>query len=144
VLEETYKTNADTLIRLRELAKAGKMTDEVRKRVEEIFVKVSLPKTTPAGLDVGRDLKTDYIQQVKAETISSFAIETAISELEWFSQGGADRNTLIDKFHMISALPYMDEIVSNDNFFHKMYHAAQKTGDVRAKLIGNAEFLGRF
>jgi hypothetical protein len=144
VLEQTYKTNADTLIRLRELVKAGKITEEVRNRVNEILVKVSLPKTTPAGLDIGRDVKIDYVRQVKADTISSFAIETAISEHEWVSQGGEDGNTLIDKFHMISALPYVDEIVSKDKFFHKIYPVALKTGHVKAKLLSNDEFLKRF
>jgi hypothetical protein len=53
--------------------------------------------------------------------LPTIAIETAISEYEWVSVGGADRNTLIDKFHLISALPYVDEIVSNDKFFHEIY-----------------------
>ncbi len=144
VLEASYKSSAESLIRLRELVKAGKVTDEIRKRVDEILVKLSLPKTTPAGLDVGHDLKIDYVQQVKIETISSLAIETAISEHEWVSQGGADRNTLIDKFHLISALPYVDEIVSDDEFFHEIYPAAKKTGHVRAKLLHNIEFLSHF
>jgi hypothetical protein len=144
VLEEAYKTNADTLIRLRGLVKAEKITEEIRNRVNEIFVRLSLPKTTPAGLDVGRGLKIDYIQQVRAETIPSFAIETAISEHEWVSQGGEDGNTLIDKTHMISALPYVDEIISKDKFFYRIYPATLKTGHVRAKLLNNDEFLARF
>jgi hypothetical protein len=144
VLEETYKKGVDTLLRLREIAKEGKLTDEMRRRVDEIFVTASLPKVTPAGLEVGRDVKLDYVRQVKIETLPTFAIETAISEHEWVSQGGADRNTLIDKFHLISALPYVDVIVSNDKFFHEIYPWAQKTGYVKAKLVGNDEFLNGF
>ena len=30
----------------------------------------------------------------------------------------------------------MDEIVSEDKFFHKLYPIAEKTGHVRAKLLG--------
>lgn len=144
ILEESYKSSVDSLIRLRELVKAGKVTDEIRRRVDEILVKLSLPRTTPAGLDVGHDVRIDYVQQVRIETISSLAIETAISEHEWVSQGGADRNTLIDKFHLISALPYVDEIISSDKFFHEIYPAASKTGHVKANLVDNDEFLGRF
>jgi hypothetical protein len=144
VLEQSYATNAESLIRLRELVKAGKINDEIRNRVNEILLKISLPKTTPAGLHTGRDLKIDYIREAKTETIPSFAIETAISEQEWSSQGGVDRNTLIDKFHLILALPYVDEIVSRDNFFYKAYRAAVKTGHVRAKLLSNDEFFKRF
>lgn len=144
VLEETYKRNAETLPRLRELTKQGKLTAEIRRRVDELLVTGSLPKSTPAGLDVGRETRMEYVQQAKVENIPSFAIEAAISEHEWASQGGADRNTLIDKFHLISGLPCVDEIVSNDKFFHKIYPVALKTGHVRAKLIGNAELLKRF
>ncbi|SRR6266403_1232994 len=143
-LEEVYKKNADTLSQLRELMKQGKLTGEIRRRVDELLVIGSMPKSTPAGLDVGREAKMEYVQQVKVETIPSLAIEAAISAHEWVSHGGADRNTLIDKFHLISALPCVDEIVSDDKFFHKIYPVALKTGHVRAKLIGSAEFLKRF
>ena len=55
-----------------------------------------------------------------------------------------DANSLIDKFHLIPALQYVDEIVSDDNFLHRLYPVAEKTGYVRAKLIRFAEFLKRF
>jgi len=142
-LDQAYIDNANSLIRLRELVKAGRVTEEIRRRVDEIMVGASLPTTTPAGLDVGRQLRADYIKQVKVVEIPSLAIETAISEHEWALQGGADRNTLIDKFHLISALPYVDEIISNDKFFAGIYPAAQKAGFVRAKLLNNDELLRR-
>ena len=47
----------------------------------------------------------------------------------------ADRNTLIDKFHLITALPYVDEIVSDDHFFHKICPVAQKAGYVRSAHV---------
>jgi hypothetical protein len=144
VLEEAYKKNEETLPRLREFTKQGKMTDEFRRRVDELLVTISLPKCTPAGLVVGREAKAEYIQQMNIASISSIAVETAISEHEWVSKEGTDRNTLIDKFHLISALPHVDEIISNDKFFHEMYPLAQKTGFVKAKLLGNDEFLSRF
>jgi hypothetical protein len=112
--------------------------------VREILVTASLPETTPAGLHVGRELKIDYARRAKIDSVPTLAIESAISEHEWVSQGGADRNTLIDKFHLISALPYVDEIVSDAKFFHKIYPIAQSSGHVRAKLLSNAEFLDRF
>ncbi len=57
---------------------------------------------------------------------------------------GVDRNTLIDKFHLISALPYVDEVITNDKFFYKVFPAAQNTGHVKAKVVRNEEFLKRF
>ncbi|MHB8487394.1 MAG: hypothetical protein ACYDCM_16900 [Candidatus Acidiferrales bacterium] len=144
IIEEVYKKNASTLPRLRELRKQGKLTDKVRRRVDELLIMGLLPKQTPAGLHVAQATKAEYAKQAKIEAIPSLAIESAISEHEWASQGGTDRNTLIDKFHLISALPYVNEIVSNDKFFHKVYPVAQKTGHVKARLIGNADFLRCF
>lgn len=144
VIDAEYEKHAKALVGLRELTKAGKITDALTQRVSEILFKMALPRTTPAGLTMGRSVFIDYIQQVKPETIPSFAIETAISQHEWATQGGLDGNTLIDKFHLISALSYVDEIVSNDSFFHRLYPEVRKTGHVRAILLGNAEFINRF
>jgi hypothetical protein len=102
----------------------------------------SMPKKTPAGLEIGREAKMEYVQRAMVEDIPSFA--AAISAHEWVSTGGTDRNTLIDKFHLISALPCVDEIISDDKFFRNLYPVAVKTGHVRAKLLGNKEFLNRF
>jgi hypothetical protein len=44
-------------ISLRELTKQGKLTEEIRRRIDELLVKGSLPKSTPAGLDIGREAK---------------------------------------------------------------------------------------
>jgi hypothetical protein len=145
-LKESYEKNVDDLLRLREIVKAGLLTDEVRKRTDEILVRHSLPKTTPAGLDVGRELRMDYVLQTNISSLPTLAIEAAISENEWTGRavGEADRNTLIDKFHLISALPYVDEIVSTDPFFHGIYSVTKATGHVRAVLLKNDEFLGRF
>lgn len=145
-LEEAYQRNADSLIGLRAAVKAGKLTDEVRRRTDEILAKLSIPNKTPAGLDYGRTVKIDYIRQFRAEDSPSMAIETAISEKEWGPDaiGDVDRNTFIDKVHLISALPLVDEMVSKDKFFSDIYPAAQASGHVKAKLIKNEEFLARF
>ena len=50
----------------------------------------------------------------------------------------------VDKFHLIAALPYVDEIVTGDKLFRKIHPVAVKTGHVRALLIGNDDFLNRF
>ncbi len=145
-LEDAYQKSADALIWLREAVKAGRLTEEIRRRTDETLAKISVPRTTPAGLDYGRDVKIDYIRQFKGKTIPSIAIETAISEHEWGAEavGKPDRNTFIDKVHLISALPYVDEIISNDKFFLQIYPVAQTSGYVRARLVGNDEFLSRF
>ena len=110
------------------------------------MVGACLPATTPAGLTVGPFLKAEYVRQVQIQEIPTLAIETAISEYEWVVRDGSgtDRNTLIDKFHLISALPYVDEIVTDDAFFEKVFPCAEKTGHVKAKLVKNNDFLKRF
>jgi hypothetical protein len=143
-LEAAYKHNAESLLGIRELKKQGKLTDDVLSKAIQTLLEHTVPTRTPAGLEVGHETRAKYIAQVKEEAIPTLAIEKAISEHEWDAQGGADRNTLIDKFHLIAALPYVDEIVSDDGFFHTIYPAAAKTGYVRAALIKNEEFLKRF
>lgn len=144
VLKKAYASNATALTAMREALKAGKITEEVRRRTDQEFVRGLLTASTPAGVAVGREVVHDYIQKVNLARIPSLAIETAIADHEWAAVGGADRNTLIDKFHLISALPYVDDIVSGDKFFQKIFPVVQKTGHVKAKLLTNAEFLQRF
>lgn len=143
-LETRYAENTDNLVRLRELKKKGKLTPEISEATNRLLLKHTVPTTTPAGLSVGREVRESYIAQAQVDQIPTFAIENAISEHEWGAQGGADRNTLIDKMHLISALPYVDEIITDDRFFHRLYPVASQTGHVRAKLVKNADFLKRF
>jgi len=143
-LEIRYQENADNLIRLRELTKQAKITIDIRNNANRLLLKHTVPTTTPSGVAVGREVRDSYIAQARVESIPTFSIENAISEQEWSAQGGTDRNTLIDKFHLISALPYVDEIVSDDCFFHKIYPVARAEGHVKANLLKNAEFLSRF
>jgi hypothetical protein len=144
VLQKAYASNATALTAMREATKAGKITEKIRRRTDQEFVRGLLTAATPSGVAVGREVVREYIEKVNLAGIPSLAIETAIADHEWTDVGGADRNTLIDKFHMISALPYVDELVSDDKFFQKIFPVAQKTGHVKARLLSNAEFLGRF
>lgn len=144
VLKRAYASNARALTAMREATKAGKITEEIRRRADQEFVRGLLTAVTPAGVDVGREVVCEYIEKVNLAGIPSLASETAIADHEWTDVGGADRNTLIDKFHLISALPYVEEVVSDDRFFQKIFPVAQKTGHVKSRLLSNAEFLTRF
>jgi len=55
--------------------------------------------------------------------------------------GKADKNTFVDKVHLISALPYVDKIITSDLFFKAIYPAAQASGHVKAVLVSNEEFM---
>lgn len=144
VLRKSYEKNAEALLGLRQAVKAGKITDAIRKQTNQAFLKRHMPETTPRGLKIPRELATEYVERADIRAIPSLMIETVIADNEWYVEGGADRNTLIDKFHLIPALPYVDEIVSDDAFFHTIYPVAQKSGHVRAKVIKFNEFLHRF
>jgi hypothetical protein len=144
VLKKAYASNAAALTAMREATKSGKITEEVRRCTDQEFVRGLLSTVAPTGVAVRREAAQGYIEKVNLAGIPSLAIETAIADREWSDVGGVDRNTLIDKFHLISALPSVDEIVSGDKFFQKAFPVAQKTGHVKARLLANAEFLGRF
>jgi hypothetical protein len=144
VLKKAYADNTTALIAIREAVKTGKMTEELKRRTDQAFVRGLLSPVTPNRVAVGAELVHDYIGEVNLNGIPSLAIETAIAYHQWDDVGGTDRNTLIDKFHLISALPYVDEIVSRDKFFQKVFPVVQATGHVRATLVENAVFLARF
>ena len=91
------------------LAAAGKMTSPVTAAIDREYLRRLIPARTRSGLDTGRELRDQYLEQADVRRIPSLAIETAISKREWVSQGGADRNTLIDKMHLTAALPYTDD-----------------------------------
>ena len=144
VLKKAYESNARALAAMRDATKAGKVTPELKRQTDQQLVRALMPSRTPAGVTIDRETIRDYIDKVDLAGIPSLAIETAIADHEWTDVGGSDANTLIDKFHLISAMPYADEIVSRDKFFHEIFPVAQGTGHVKAKLIDNAEFLKRF
>jgi hypothetical protein len=144
VLKKAYANNAIALTAMRKATKEGKITEEIRRRTDRELVRGLLAAATPAGVAVGPEVVRRYLESVDLSGIPSLAIETAIADHEWGDVGGADRNTLIDKFHLISALPYVDEIVSGDRFFQKIVPVVTKTGHVKATFLGNAEFLARF
>jgi len=144
VLKETFANSTETLLRLRELTATGKLTPQIKVEATRQFFKLSLPKTTPNGLAIGSETQGQYVLQAKVDAIPTFAVEEAISENEWGKDavGKADRNTFVDKMHLISALPYVEKIVTNDPFFRAIYPAAQKSGHVKAVLAANEEFIG--
>jgi len=144
VLKRSYQKNAEALDGLREVVKDGKMTDKIKKQADQRFLKLVIPATTPNGLEIPRELAAEYLERADISAIPTRVIETAISDHEWESMGRTDPNSLIDKFHLIAALQYVDEIVTDDKFLHRLYPVAEKTGCVRAQLLRFDEFLKRF
>lgn len=144
IVKKSLEANAETLVKLRSLTAEGKITKEIKDETTKQLFKLSLPKTTPNGLQIGYETAAQYVEQAKISSIPTFAVEEAISENEWGQEavGKADNNTFVDKMHLISALPYVDKIVTNDPFFRAIYPAAQKSGHVKAEIVTNETFLG--
>jgi hypothetical protein len=76
------------------------------KQLDVILLKASLPKSTPAGLEIGDDAKTQYLAQASIAAIPTLAVETAISDNEWGDDavGRADRNISSPHFHALMKL----------------------------------------
>jgi hypothetical protein len=145
-MEEPYVKSSGAAIRLRRANKSGKVTDEATMHAARKLIESVLPKFTPSGLEIPPDATRDYLNQVDPSAIASVALDIAISRYDWAEEGnsGLGRNAQIDKIHLLSALPYVDDVVSDDHFFHAVYDSVNRTGHVRARLLHNREFLERF
>jgi hypothetical protein len=143
VLKKVVENNADTLVKLRTLTAEGKITAELKEQTTKQLFELSLPQTTPNGLQIGNETAAQYVEQANINAVPTLAVEEAISENEWGNDavGKADKNTFVDKMHLISALPYVDKIVTNDSFFGAIYPAARASGHVKAVLISNEDFM---
>lgn len=124
--------------------KAGKLSPDRIRRAQERGIRADVPNNTPAGLEVGLQLKEEYVRQATVSAVPTWALESAISEYLRGRNDYAEKNTVIDKFCLFYAPPYVDEIVSNDKLFGLVYPVAEKTGHARARLIKNETFIARF
>lgn len=142
-VEAGYVESGCVTARLRDAKKRGRITAATKKQAVRNLIQSVLPKFTPLGLEIPPRTTTDYLRQVDPSTIPYVALDLAITGCEWGWQtsSGQERNTAIDKFHLLSALPYVDKIVSDDRFFHYVHDHANRTGHVRAAIMHNVEFL---
>lgn len=75
----------------------------------------------PNGLEIPRDLAAEYVERADINSIPTRAIEAAISDHEWAGVAAPTRTVRSNKFHLIPALQYVDEIVSDDKFLHRLH-----------------------
>jgi hypothetical protein len=119
-IEQSYQSNASAMKSLRAALSAGKLTDAIRKQGDRKLVEGFLPSETPAGIVVDDGTRNRYLNSVNINDLPSLAIEFLIAEKSWANAGRTDWNTMVDKFHLISALPYVDIIASDDGYFHSI------------------------
>ena len=144
-MKKSFQSEAEAILKIRDLVTNGKLTQAIQQEASRRWFELSMPKVTPAGLEITRETKAAYIAQARVNAIPTFAVEHAISVHEWSQDavGRVDSNTLVDKVHLISALPFVDEIITTDPFFSAIYPAARVSGHVKALLVSNEEFMSR-
>lgn len=143
-LIQSHHANADALRNLRKAVSEGRVTTAIRLEGDRRLIESFLPTRTPAGIVVSRETQNDFLDSARVEQFPSLSIEAAIAEHSWRTTEEPDWNSMVDKFHLISALPYVDIIVSNDDYFHAILPVVTPSGFVRARVIRFAEFCTEF
>jgi hypothetical protein len=93
-------------------------------------------------VDVGT--RNRYLDSVNINELPSLAIEFLIAEKSWTNQGGTDWNTMVEKFHLISALPYVDVIVSDDHYFHSILPVSKSAPFPLARVLRFEDLCKQF
>lgn len=142
-LEGAYIESARSCSRLQLAKKAGRVTTQGKMDAARALVRSVVPRLTPFGIEIPGATIREYVEGVDPLAIPSVALDLAISELEWAEQAktGQERNAVIDKFHLVSALPYSDSIVSDDRFLGRAFDSVRTRPYVRAKLLRNNELV---
>ncbi len=143
-IERSYEANADALKNLRSALAAGKLTNAIRKQGDRKLLEGFLPSETPAGIVVDAGTRNRYLDTANISELPSLAIEFLIAEKSWANEGGTDWNTMVDKFHLISAMPYVDVIVSDDSYFHSILPALKAAPFPLARVLRFEDFCKEF
>lgn len=143
-LIESYERNMRALIGLREALALGQVSPVVMKEGDRKYIECHLPATTPNGVMLDARTKNAFLDKVTQKEFPTLAIESEIAEYSWTNQGRVDWNSMIDKFHVISSVHYVDIVVSDDRYFYLLLPSAQKTGYANATVMRFTEFCAKF
>jgi hypothetical protein len=140
----SYEANADAIRNLRKAIAEGRVTSAIKREGDRRLIEGFLPTHTPAGVQLDRDVWNQFLDSARVEQFPSISIESAIAKHSWADTAEPDWNSMVDRIHLISALPYVDVVVSNDDYFHLLYRVASKTAFVRARVLNFADFCSQF
>ncbi|HTQ60003.1 MAG TPA: hypothetical protein VMI32_07270 [Candidatus Solibacter sp.] len=141
---KSYQANAEALRDLRVAVLSGKLTPEFMKEADRKHIAMFLPERTPSKVVIDQTTKNNFLDTKSIYDFPCLSIESAIAEYSWKNAGRDDWNSMVDKFHLISAMPYADIIVSDDRYFMLLLPIAQATGFAKAKVIKYRELCQRF
>ena len=140
----SYQKNALAMAHLREAMASRKLTEDHKRQGDRELISRIMPSKTPNGITVGAETRSKFLDTVGFRDFPTLAIEAEIAEYEWAGEGRTDWNSMVDRFHLISALPYTDLIVSDDQYFYTLLPIAQRTRFAKAHVIKSAEFCRNF
>jgi hypothetical protein len=143
-LTRSHQGNVEALKSLRDAIASGKLTAAMKAEGDRSLLEGFLPKMTPAGVMIDAGTKHAYLETVSPKNFPTLAIESEVAEYSWKNPGRTDWNSMVDKFHLISAVPYVDVIVSDDRYFRLLLPVAQETGFVKARIVKFQEFCKTF
>jgi hypothetical protein len=143
-LVSSHQKNAAALVSIRSALASGKLTANRKKEGDRKLMEGFLPQVTPNGVVLDSGTKSAFLNTMTPNDFPTLAIEAEIAEHSWAGQGRVDWNSMVDKFHLISSLPYVDVVVSNDRYLYLLLSVAQKTKFVKASLMKFHEFCAAF
>lgn len=109
-----YRKNVNALETIRRVRAEGRLTQEMNKKFNMLYIARLLPSQTPAGLVIDVQTKKQFLESLDIQTYPSIAVEFAISEDGWHAVGGYRWQDFIDRQHAIAALPYVDLVATDD------------------------------
>src|SRR5206468_6541958 len=112
----SHRQNVQALNRIRSSLASGKLTQAIKNEGDQKLIAGFLPSTTPNGLLIDSQTKSAFVKNMTLNNFPTLAIEAAIAEYSWANQGRVDWNSMVDKFHLISSLPYADFVISDDRY----------------------------
>jgi hypothetical protein len=108
-LQQAFETNQANIVN----HQAGKLTADVLRRAETIYVQQLLPTNTPAGIVIDEGSKRAFLDAQRLSDFPSFALETMATQDNWAQRRQLSRNNFLDQQHVM-ALPYVDFFITDD------------------------------
>ena len=123
-IREAYEGAAEAQQGNAKFLRRKRITDALKKQADREFVSRLLPAYTPAGLAVDGVTKDKFLDQLDLQECPSIAVEIAISN-DRLKLPGLRWQTFVDLFHVISVLPYVDLLATNDTQLTKLVNRAK-------------------
>lgn len=118
-IEEAFANNAKARTTTTRAWKQGWM-EANSQVVSREYVATLLPSRTPAGLEISEGLRREFLKQLNLEQFPSVAVEHAILDENLRTGASLSEQSFLDNQHGITALPYVEAVVSDDLRFTRM------------------------